>query len=64
MSGFTAASQTAEGGDGENDIAGTSSGDSLIMNSVKLEVEAFKVKRKVLMFKMEKEEKVFCDPFA
>ena len=64
MSGFTAASQSVEGRDEENRVSGTSPGDSLIMNSVKLEVEAFKAKRKVPMFNMEKKEQVFCDPLA
>lgn len=36
----------------------------LIMNFVKLEVEAFKTKRKSSMFKMDKEEKMFFDPPA
>lgn len=34
------------------------------MNIVKLEVEAFKARRKVPMFKMEKEKEVFCNLFA
>lgn len=57
------ASESAEGGDAEYAVAGTSPGDSFIMNSVKHGVEAFKAKRDAPIFDMEKE-KVLCELLA